>query len=64
LKVAMPPLQLQTSIADKIDRETAGIDAVVGKVGVLTGRLRERRAALITAAVTGTLDVTTYGKAG
>lgn len=64
LKVAMPPLQLQTFIADKIDRETAGIDAVVGKVGVLTGRLRERRAALITAAVTGRLDVTTYGKAG
>jgi type I restriction enzyme S subunit len=60
----MLPLQLQTSIADKIDRETAGIDAVVGKVGALTGRLRERRAALITAAVTGTLDVTTYGKAG
>ena len=64
LKVAMPPLQLQTSMADQIDRETAGIDAVVGKVGVLTGRLRERRAALITAAVTGTLDFTTYGKAG
>ncbi|WP_253272707.1 restriction endonuclease subunit S [Arsenicicoccus sp. oral taxon 190] len=64
LRVAMPPLEQQTSMAARIDRETRRIDAVVDKARALMGTMRERRAALITAAVTGTLDVTTYGKAG
>lgn len=40
------------------------VDSIVAKAQELRASLAERRAALITEAVTGTLDVTTYGKAG
>ena len=39
------------------DRETARIDAIIGKTQAHIGLLRERRAALISAAVTGKMDV-------
>lgn len=64
LQVAMPPLERQRSTTEEIDRETGTIDAVARKARVLMNLLRERRAALITAAVTGKLDVATYGQAG
>lgn len=40
------------------------MDGLVDRATALVEVLQERRAALITAAVTGKLDVTTYGKAG
>ena len=48
---------IQTAIAAYLDMETAKLDALVGKVEAAVERLREYRTALITAAVTGKIDV-------
>ena len=45
------------AIAEYLDRETAKIDRLVAKVEAAIERLQEYRAALITAAVTGKIDV-------
>ncbi len=55
--VPVPPLPEQLAIASYLDRETAKLDALVGKVEEAVGRLQEYRTALITAAVTGKIDV-------
>ena len=47
----------QHAIADFLDRETARIDGMVAKVQTAIERLQEYRTALITAAVTGKIDV-------
>jgi type I restriction enzyme S subunit len=47
----------QTAIATYLDRETAKIDQLVAKVEAAIARLQEYRTALITAAVTGKIDV-------
>ncbi|WFP49396.1 restriction endonuclease subunit S [Methylomonas sp. EFPC3] len=52
-----PPFQEQTVIAAYLDRETAKIDRLVEKVETAINRLQEYRSALITAAVTGKIDV-------
>lgn len=52
----IPPLQLQRAIADYLDRETAQIDALVAAKARLLALLAEKRRALITAAVTRSLD--------
>lgn len=57
LLIAIPPLPEQRAIAAYLDRETAAIDALVAKVETAIDRLQEYRAALITAAVTGQIDV-------
>ncbi|WAR44724.1 restriction endonuclease subunit S [Methylomonas rapida] len=57
VKVALPPLAEQTAIATYLDRETAKIDRLVAKVETAITRLREYRSTLITAAVTGKIDV-------
>ena len=54
-----PPLPEQHAIADYLDRETAKIDRMVAKVEAAIERLQEYRTALITAAVTGKIDVRT-----
>ncbi len=56
-EIAVPPLPEQTAIAAFLDRETAKIDALVAKIEEAIDRLREYRAALISAAVTGKIDV-------
>lgn len=53
----VPPLPEQTAISTYLDRETAKIDRLVEKVELLISCLQEYRAALITAAVTGKIDV-------
>ncbi|WP_445371993.1 restriction endonuclease subunit S [Methylomonas sp. HW2-6] len=55
-----PPFQEQTAIAAYLDRETAKIDRLVAKVETAIARLQEYRSALITAAVTGKIDVRAY----
>ncbi len=55
--MAIPPLPEQRAIADFLDRETAKIDSLVAKVEQAIERLQEYRTALITAAVTGKIDV-------
>ncbi len=53
----VPPVPEQRAIADFLDRETAKIDGMVSKVETAIERLQEYRTALITAAVTGKIDV-------
>lgn len=55
--VPVPPLTEQAAIAAYLDLETAKLDALVGKVEEAVERLQEYRTALITAAVTGKIDV-------
>ncbi|MYC31524.1 MAG: hypothetical protein F4X65_15780 [Chloroflexi bacterium] len=56
LKIPLPPLTEQNSIAVFLDRETARIDALVAKKERLVELLQEKRTALITRAVTKGLD--------
>ena len=57
LAVPLPSLGEQQAISKHLDSETAKIDALVKKVREATERLKELRAALISAAVTGRIDV-------
>jgi type I restriction enzyme S subunit len=55
--IPLPSLPEQAAIAAYLDRETAKLDALVAKVEAAIERLQEYRTALITAAVTGKIDV-------
>jgi type I restriction enzyme S subunit len=55
--ILLPPDSEQRAIATFLDRETARIDALVSKVREAIDRLKELRTALISAAVTGKIDV-------
>ena len=57
IPIPLPPTTEQRVIADYLDRETAKIDRMVEKVEAAIERLQEYRTALITAAVTGKIDV-------
>lgn len=57
LKSVIPPPEEQASIAATLDRETARIDALIGKAEQSITLLKERRSAFITAAVTGQIDL-------
>jgi type I restriction enzyme S subunit len=57
LRLVAPPLTEQYVIVELLDRETARIDALVAKVRDAIERLRELRTALVSAAVTGKIDV-------
>ena len=56
-KEATPPLDEQHDIAAHIDHETKKIDILISKVEVAVERLQEHRTSLISAAVTGKIDV-------
>ena len=55
--VAIPPLIEQISIVSFLSHETAEIDSLITKLETAIERLHEYRAALITEAVTGKIDV-------
>jgi|GEM_PF-1066787 len=57
LRFPLPPLAEQRRIADDIDRETAEIDSMLEDITKLRDLLAERRAAVISAAVTGQIDI-------
>jgi type I restriction enzyme S subunit len=59
-ELTLPPLEEQQAIAAYLDRETAHIDRLIAKVEAAIERLTEYRHALITAAVTGKIDVSQY----
>ncbi len=76
LVLSVPGIRTQHANADFLDRKTAAIDALIGKMsggdanvgaigqsGGVLGLLREYRQAVITAAVTGKLDVATAQEA-
>jgi type I restriction enzyme S subunit len=56
----VPPNAEQTAIATYLDRETAKIDRLAEKVEAAIVRLQEYRTSLITATVTGKIDVREY----
>jgi type I restriction enzyme S subunit len=64
LPIATPSLGEQREAANEIRRANERASALRTAAKTCIDLLRERRSALITAAVTGRLDVTTYGKAG
>jgi type I restriction enzyme, S subunit len=53
----LPPSDEQNAIASFLDQETARLEALIAKVRQHIERLREYRTALISAAVTGKIDV-------
>lgn len=57
LRIPVPSLAEQHAIGDFLDRDTRIIDRMVAKVQIAIERLQEYRTALITAAVTGKIDV-------
>ena len=56
LPIFVPSIDEQSAIADFLDRETRRIDALIKKTEQSIELLREKRAALITSAVTGKID--------
>ena len=57
IEVPVPTLAQQDCIASRIDEQTAKIDALIAETETFIELSRERRSALITAAVTGQIDV-------
>ena len=57
LEMPSPPAEEQLAIACFLDRETAKIDALIAEAPRAIKLLQERRSALISAAVTGQIDV-------
>jgi len=57
IQLPIPPLPEQRAIADFLDRQTAKIDRMVSLEEAVIGRMQEYRSALITATVTGKIDV-------
>jgi type I restriction enzyme S subunit len=55
--IALPPKNEQLKIAKFLDHETAKIDNLIEKQQQQIELLQERRTALISAAVTGKIDV-------
>ena len=60
LKACVPPVDTQTAIADYLDTETAKIDITIEKTKLSIEKLKEYRTALISACVTGKIDVRTW----
>lgn len=61
-RVPVPPKNLQAALVTEARRETARTAQAVADAESFIALARERRAALITAAVTGQIDVTTRNK--
>lgn len=60
IETNVPPISEQQAIANYLDRETVRIDSLVAKTNQAMEKLQEYRTALITAAVTGKIDVRQY----
>ena len=55
--ISIPNVSEQKQIADYLDKKTAQIDTLVDKAKKSIELLKEKRTALISAAVTGKIDV-------
>ena len=62
LKILLPPLVEQDAISEFLDKQTGAIQTVLAKTEEQIDKLREYRSALITAAVTGQLDIREHEK--
>lgn len=58
IRIAVPDLATQREVIGRLDTELSTLDAAVADSRLAITLARERRAALITAAVNGTIDVT------
>ncbi len=58
--MVLPPIDEQVTIVEFLDRQTGAIDGMVAKIHEAIDRIKELRAALISAAVTGKIDVRDY----
>ena len=56
-EIALPPLNEQTAIIEFLDTELAKFDTLTAEAHRAIDLLQERRTALISAAVTGQIDV-------
>ena len=56
-ELSYPSIAEQLKIVSHLNRETAKLDALAAKIDQAVERLQEYRTALITAAVTGKIDV-------
>lgn len=59
MRIPLPPIQEQRSVVEEIRQSNSRIDSCLDAIDRQLGVLDERRQALITAAVTGQIDVTT-----
>lgn len=57
IPLSCPSLESQRLIADRLDRETQDLDELISRIEIQVRLLDEHRDSLITAAVTGELDV-------
>ena len=57
LGIPLPPTKEQIAIAERVDTTASEIDALMSKADQFIRLSKERRAALITAAVTGQIDI-------
>lgn len=57
IRIPLPPIGDQIAIADAVSREIASLDETSSHTSVLISLLRERRSAVISAAVTGQLHI-------
>ncbi|ATG47789.1 restriction endonuclease subunit S [Celeribacter ethanolicus] len=64
MPVVLPPMEEQEIIGQHLEKLEAATRTISKKTRETIEKLKERRAALITAAVTGQIDEDTYGKAG
>lgn len=64
VKILLPPHGEQLEIADRIVRHELSIGSLIDPIVKSIDRLKEYRSAMITAAVTGQIDVSTWGKQG
>lgn len=60
IRILFPPTSEQQAITDYLDRETFRIDTLIDRINQAIEKLQEYRSALITAAVTGKIDVRQY----
>lgn len=63
-RLRVPPINVQESYVHLFAKHRTQFEAVSDKITASITRLREYRSALITAAVTGQLDVTAHARAG
>jgi restriction endonuclease S subunit len=57
LPMYLPPIDTQLDVLRRLDEQTAKVDALIAETERFVELSRERRVALITAAVTGQIDV-------
>ena len=57
IEIAAPPLDEQRAIVEIVQRDAVQIDALVSEASLAMDLLQERRSALVSAAVTGKIDV-------